>query len=667
MEKRAMNRRQFIKKSLALGIGSCFYPLGRLCHSASNKKKVLILGIDGMDVRLTEGFMRKGLLPNFQKIVKMGSIGPMATSYPPQSPVAWSNVIVGAPARVHGIYDFIHRDPSTMAPYLSTSKVSPPGRVLHIGSYQIPLSRGKAEILRKGKPFWDYLAERDIPATLFRMPANFPCESGKAEMVSGMGTPDLRGGYGSFTLFTTASERYQRVKTGGKVIPITFSENRAQTELPGPPNTLREGEPESSIPITIWRDGTNPVARILLQDHDLLLREGEWRDWSQVSFPMMGPLAAAKGICKLYLKKVHPEFTLYASPINIDPSDPVLPVVSSQKYGQLLTEKTGFFYTQGFPEDTKALSEGALTENEYLNLAKQVNEEGNRLLDFELDRFGRLDTGMLFFYFSTLDLNSHMYWRTIDADHPLYDVELHRRYGNVLKEFYSQVDQSVGRVLSDYDLNDPNFCLLVMSDHGFSPFRRQVNLNTWLHENGYLALNRGSDLDSEGYFPHVDWARSSTYSLGINAVYLNLRGRDLNGIVPESQAGKLRQDLSDKLSNLIDPATRKKVALSIRIVPESERRLHPHAPDLIVGWNIGYRMSWKSVLGGLEAQVFSDNRDKWSGDHCVAPSLVPAILISNRTVKKRNPCLHDVSTTVLDEFNIAGTEEMEGKSLFQEG
>ena len=141
------------------------------------RKKVIILGIDGMDVHLSRVYMRQGLLPNFTRLAHIGGFQSVASSIPPQSPVAWSNFSVGASPAVHGIYDFIHRDPETMMPYLSSAKVSGSGRTLNVGDWKIPLVGGGAEPLRHGKPFWEYLAEYDIPTTIFKMPANFPCRN----------------------------------------------------------------------------------------------------------------------------------------------------------------------------------------------------------------------------------------------------------------------------------------------------------------------------------------------------------------------------------------------------------------------------------------------------------------------------------------------------------
>lgn len=660
-----MKRRRFIKNTLALGLGCSLFPYGKFLHAASSRRKVLVLGIDGMDIQLTREYMRQGLLPNVRKVAEKGCMIPLATSTPPQSPVAWSNVIVGGTPAVHGIYDFIHREPATMFPYLSTSRVVPPSRLLHLGDYAIPLTKGRTENLQHGKPFWEFLTDRDIPTTIFKMPANFPCRGGNAEMVSGMGTPDLRGGYGNFTLFTTAPESFKQDLTGGRIIPVRFRENRITTHLPGPQNTLKEGNPESLIPVTVWRDRINPVVRIVFQDHELLLKEGEWSGWLQVAFPMIGSLVDVKGICKIYIKSIHPHFSMYVSPINIDPSEPALPVVSSTHYGKLLTEKNGFFYTQGFPEDTKALSEGVFTESEYLELARQIIEERTQLLSFEFDRFKKLDQGMLFFYFSSLDQNSHMYWRAIDPEHPLYEPELQRQYGDTLKKYYSEVDTFLGNILGEYDINDPDLNLMIMSDHGFCPFRRQVNLNTWLYENGYLALNRSNALESDGYFANVNWGRTGAYNVGINSIYLNIRGREKYGSAWENQAQGLREHIRQDLLKLVDPVTGTKAVINVWIISDRERERQPHAPDLIVGWNSGYRNSWESILGGFTSEIFSDNLDKWSGDHCVAPSLVPAILITNRKVTKPDPALSDIASTILEEFLIPQPNDIEGNALYE--
>ncbi len=660
-----MNRRTFLKKAGMIGVGASLAPLGAVFEAgASASKKVLVLGIDGMDVHITQQYMRQGLLPNFSRLAAAGGMRSMATAMPPQSPVAWSNFAVGASSAVHGVYDFIHRDPATMAPYLSTSRVNAPGTSLNLGDWEIPLSGGKVEQLRQGRPFWDYLAERDIPTTIFKMPANFPCEGEGVNMVSGMGTPDLRGGYGSSTFFTTSPGENMNEISGGSVIKIAFDLDRSRTSLPGPRNTLKQGCPEVSLPMEIRRDRTNPVARIVIQDVELLLKQGEWTDWIALSFPMMPYVHDVKGICKLYLKSVHPEFQLYVSPLNIDPADPVLPIFTPGAYGRDLVRNVGRFFTQGLPDDTKALSNGVLNDDEYLNLAGQVLDERKRMLDYELRRFVRSESGVLFFYISSLDQNTHMYWRAIDRAHPMYTEDLHRQYGNELKKLYVEMDRILGKAMGRFDVADPANTLIVMSDHGFAPFRRQVNVNTWLHEIGYLALSDPNDLENRDYFGNVDWSGTAAYSLGINGLYLNRRDRENRGVVGGSQGKRLTKNLRKELLAMRDPQTGESVASDVRITTENERKIHPHAPDMIIGWKPGYRTSWESILGGFTPEVIRDNDDKWSGDHCIDPKWVPAILFSSRKIAKTDPALHDVTATILSEFGLSTPTDMEGRSLF---
>ena len=147
-----MKRREFSRASVTMGLGCSFLPAGCWFNiKPKSKKKVIVLGIDGMDTHLTREYMRQGLLTNFSKLAKNGSFRSVATSFPPQSPVAWSNFTVGASTSTHGIYDFIHRDPQTMIPYLSTSSVKRAAKTLDLGNWKIPLSKGQTQNLRKGK------------------------------------------------------------------------------------------------------------------------------------------------------------------------------------------------------------------------------------------------------------------------------------------------------------------------------------------------------------------------------------------------------------------------------------------------------------------------------------------------------------------------------------
>jgi len=660
-----MNRRDFLKKSAILGLSANFYPASNLlAKAAMRRRKSLILGIDGMDIHLASTFMRLGLLPNFSRLAQAGSLTTANTSFPPQSPVAWSSFSVGASPGYHGIYDFIHRDPSTMIPYLSTSKVTAPDKIIQVGGLDIPLASGDVKNLRQGKPFWDYLADHDIPTTIYKMPGNFPCLNKRVDMISGMGTPDLRGGYGSFTLFTTAPPANQDKITGGMVVPFDFQDDYAEVSLSGPENTLRHDHPATSIPIKIWRDHKNQVIRLLVQDKEFILNQGDWTGWLQISFTMLSHISDVKGICKMYIKSVHPEFNMYVSPINIDPADPVLPIVSSERYGTELAENLGSFYTQGMPEDTKALSYGILDNGEYLDLAYQIINERRAAMNYEIAKLAKQDEGLLFFYFSSLDQDSHMFWRTIDPKSPIYTEKLGQEFGATLRNLYIEMDNCLGDVLKTFDINDPEFHLTVMSDHGFGPFRRQVNLNSWLLENGFISLYGSSGLEDGEYFSDVNWDKTAAYALGINAVYLNLSGREKFGSLSRGRAKSTLNKIRQGLLNLRDPQGGHRVVTNVHVVPESEKAVMPQAPDLIIGWNRSYRTSWSSILGGFESETIKDNDDRWSGDHCIDPSLVRSILFSNQKITKNDPSMLDITATILKDYGIPQPKKMQGKPLY---
>ncbi len=662
-----MNRREFIKYTTAAGLGTTLpsLPKAIAANRPHKKLKYLILGLDGMDIKLASTFMRLGLLPNFSKLAQVGSLTTAATSYPPQSPVAWSSFAVGGWPDLHGIYDFIHRDPATMIPYLSTSKVVPPSKTLKIAGYELPLTSGTVLNLRKGKPFWNFLADYDIPTSIFKIPGNFPCQSDRVSMVSGMGTPDLRGGYGSFTLFATSPPANHNRITGGMVVPLTFVDGLAETRLSGPENTLRQGHPLTSIPIKIWRDPQNAVVRLQVQDKEFILNQGDWTGWQQLSFTMLNHISEVKGLCKFYIKSVHPEFSMYVSPINIDPSDPALPIVSSPNYGKELSRHLGAFYTQGMPEDTKALSYDILNNSEYMDLAYQIIHERRRAMNYEAHKLSKLDEGLLFFYFSSLDQDSHMFWRTIDHHSPLYTKDLGKKFGNVLKNLYIEMDNCLGDIMGLFDIHDPSFRLVVMSDHGFGPFRRQVNLNSWLHEQGFISLYDGSNLEDGEYFANVNWGRTAAYALGINGLYLNLENREKFGSLSRGRAKGVLKKIRQGLLTLRDPQNGQRVITNIRMTTQTEKGNNPQAPDLIIGWNRGYRTSWSSILGSFDNETIKDNNDRWSGDHCIDPQLVPSILFSNQKISKAAPTLPDVTATILADFGIPIPKEMVGGKLYK--
>jgi predicted AlkP superfamily phosphohydrolase/phosphomutase len=431
-----------------------------------------------------------------------------------------------------------------------------------------------------------------------------------------------------------------------------------EAKLPGPTNPFKKDRQNSEIDFKVFIDPVNPVAKIVIQDNEFILKEGEWSDWKRIRFNLI-PTKSVKGICKFLLKQVHPEFKLYISPINIDPGDAFLTISTPENYSKKLEEKFGPFYTKGLPADFKALDHGILDEKEFLEQDDFILKERHEMFEYELERF---DSGLLFYYVSSTDQRQHMFWRFLDKNNPSYDSGLASKYGNVIKNIYREADKIVGRAM---EKTDKDTILMVMSDHGFTPFRRQFNLNTWLKESGYHSLinrwRQGQDI----LFTNTDWSRSRAYALGLNALYINQKGREAQGVVnlgPEKEA--LVQEIAHKLENFKDPVTGDRPVLRAYITKDVYHGPHVEdAPEIIVGYNSGYRCSWGTPLGRIPKEILEDNTAKWSGDHCVSPEVCPGIFLANQKAKIDSPALYDVTATILNVFGIGLPREMIGKPI----
>lgn len=641
-----------------------------LTANAEPAKKVLIIGIDGMDPRLLQRFIDEGHMPNLARLKKEGDFRPLQTSMPPLSPVAWSTFITGMDPGGHGIFDFVHRKPDTLAPYLSMSEALPPGRSIKIGSWVLPLSGGEVNLLRKGRTFWQILEEAGVPTTIFRMPANFPPAESPGKSFSGMGTPDILGTSGTFQYFSNAPPPNWKDMEGGMVTRIRIENDVVTAKIVGPPNSFRRvpkedppagsdeieyETPDTEVELKVYLDRENKTAKIVVQDMELVLEEGEWSDWFRIDFDMIPYLVSANASGRFYLQEVYPNFKLYLTPLQINPDDPAMPISTPEDWSHELAEALGLFYTQELPEDTKAFSGGVFSGEEFWEQAQFVLHERMKAFDYFLDNF---EEGLLFFYFSSIDQNSHMLWHYMDKDHPFHEAE--EKLAGGLRTVYGEIDEAMGRVLEGLD---DNTTLIVMSDHGFAPFYWGVNLNTWLLEKGYVTLKDPSARGRLPYFGNVDWTKTQAYALGLNGLYVNLEGRETDGII---EAGTAHVELLDRLERdllaMVDPRNGKNpVSLVLQTQRDFKNVDMGVAPDIIVGYNWGYRTTSKSGLGEFPREIFIDNEDAWSGDHSMDYRLVPGVLLTNRKITLESPALHDLTVSVLDEYGIAPLPEMIGK------
>jgi predicted AlkP superfamily phosphohydrolase/phosphomutase len=605
---------------------------------------MIILGIDGMDPKFLEQHWED--LPNLKQLAAQGDFKRLATTIPPQSPVAWSTVITGMDPGGHGIFDFVHRDPFNRMPFSSMAETLAPEKTLELGSYIIPLSSGEVRLRRAGTAFWKLLDDAGVPATVFRMPANFPPVECGERTLSGMGTPDMQGTYGTFTFATDDPNEKTRTVAGGNIVSVRLLNHMAEIPIQGPQNGFLKGQPTTKVTLTAYRDPDEPAARFDLGDQKVVLREGEWSGWMRADFPLLGEALNSTGIFRIYLRQVRPQFELYISPVNIDPTSPDLPISTPSDYSAELAREIGPFYTQGMAEDTSALREKALTLEQFLEQSKFVLEESRTLLRYEL---GRFDDGLLFFYVSSVDQNAHMLWGKHDAE---------------LLEIYKATDEMIGEAMAKAGSDTT---VIVMSDHGFERFDRAVHLNTVLMHEGFLSLDDPSNTGPEELFRHVDWSRTQAYAMGLNGIYLNRLGREQGGIVAEGEQSKqVLQALRSRLTKVIDPLTGERIIEDLYISEEVYKGYNlGFAPDIQVGYRPPFRASWQTPLGAVPEKAVVDNEDAWIGDHCIAPQFVPGVLLTNRKTSLDDPHLHDLTVTILRAFGVEPTPEMIGRNLFE--
>ena len=596
--------------SLAAGIASLLiWPFRTIWLFARRRrgpvKKAIFLGFDGLDARLTERLMAEGKLPNFARLKAQGGYRRLRTTFPALSPVAWSTFATGVNPAKHNIFDFLNRDLRTYVPELSSAKVT----------------RHGVEMRRKSETFWKILGRNAVSSTILRVPITFPPEDFNGRLLSAMCTPDLRGTQGSFTLFTTPANK-----------PL-------EAALEGPGNDLLEGEGATKIPFRLTPNPNNTATlEIANQIHQL--KRGEYTPWLSLPFNAV-PGINIHGIARFLLTETAPEVKLYVTPIQIDPESPALPISHPAYYATYLAKLQGSFATVGMAEDTWALNDGAIDETDFLTQAYSIMDEREAMF---ANALAHTTQGVVACVFDTSDRVQHMFFRHLDGHGD-------PRYAHVIENLYERMDGLVGKALEHLD---DDTILFALSDHGFCAFRRAVNLNSWLHQNGYLALTETNT---------IDWTRTRAYCLGLSGLYLNLKGREAQGTVTDAEA--LKAELIAKLSGLRDE---EKNEIAITHVYATNRLYKgPYlaaAPDLIIGYNEGYRTSWDAAVGKVTTEIIEDNPKAWSGDHCVDPLLVPGVLFSSRKIDAEDPGIEDMAPTALNLFGLPTPPWMDGKSVF---
>jgi predicted AlkP superfamily phosphohydrolase/phosphomutase len=656
-------------------------------------QRLVILGFDGLDPNLVRKWMDEGKLPNMKRLAEQGGLYPLGTTHSAESPTAWASFATGMNPGKHNIYDFLVRDTNTYLPDLGMVQRVPAKFLFNY----VPIARPKILSIRGGTSFWVTAGKAGVRSSILTVPVTFPPEDvPNGELLSGLPLPDIRGTMGTFYYFATDLSRYEEGNTefGGILKRLVVDGNVAQTELIGPPNPIvrqqvqairnsgaklsdadrakikaLEATEDVRIPMTVHWNRAAKTATVEIQGHSLLLEPGKMSRWINLDFTI-NVFVRIHGMAQLLLMNAGNELQVYVSPVNWKPDNPPVPMSFPSSFSGELFDRLGYYRTLGWAEATWPLNEGRMDEKTFMeDLFKAFDDRAQVILN----RIDSRQWDMLVGVIESTDRVQHMMWRFMDPKHPMYDPALAAQFGDSIERVYIRADQFVGEVLTHIDPGTP---VMIVSDHGFHSWRKAVNLNTWLVQQGYMVLKGQQagektlqDLFGGGgeFWENVDWSRTKAYAMGIGQVYFNLRGRESQGIVsPGAESARLADELSAKLLTMKDPDDGSPI---IRAVYKRDDvysgEYLKNASELQIGMEDGYRVSWQTTLGGSPQGIVYPNMKKWSGDHGGYDyATTSGVLISNRPVTRDHLSIVDIAPTVLKYFGIQIPADIDGKPLF---
>lgn len=691
---------------------------------SAQEPKLIILGFDGVDADLARQWMDEGKLPNLAKLRAEGTFAPLRSTIPSQTPVSWSTFATGLSPGRHGIFDFLKRNPEDYKPdFAAAEEGTEPFLwgartpwiagvigalvlalvlflVLKLFRLRTPVAAAVAGVLallaggglgmaadrllpkerpiaishQQGETFWSILGKQGKRVRVVRVPVTFPPKPYEhGELLSGLGTPDVSGRIGKPFYFT--SELFFQPKGGGdfsvEVVELVDNKGVIDTEIKGPENKLFPQQSDYiTIPMTLTVPESRDSLRIQVSGNDLTLKPGQWSDWVGFTFPF-NSLIKLQGIGKFRVLSIQPEVRLYLSPIQFDPKNlpPGFDLTTPADWVHDLTGQFGLFKTMGWMIDTWSLTNGTVDEQVFLEDVRQTVDKEQEMLDGFLAEAG--DWDVLVHYFEFTDRVQHMMFRYFDPKHPLYTPEGAARWGGSILQSYQEMDRIVGDVMKKMPQGTK---LMVVSDHGFASFRRGMNYNTWLAKNGYMKLtgeeagrkNLEDLFDQGDFFTNVDWSQTRAYALGLGQIYVNLEGREKQGIVKAGEEYRqLVAEIKQKLEAYVDEETGEKPVAHVFTRDEAYGTYDPELiPDMIPSNSEGYRVGWQDSLGGIAKTVVEPNLEIWSGDHCsVYPPLVEGILFSNFKLNAQGAYMGDVMPTILALYKVQPPTKLDGRSL----
>ena len=618
------------------------------------------------------------------------------------------------------------------------------------GSYVPSKIWGVHQTKVKVDGFWDYAARGGVKSVALEAALAFGRpETPGARVLSGLGIPCARGGgNGEWFIYTTDELEMERVPYGdttpsssGTVFRVSERDGEISSFLYGPENFWERSRLEAerdeiaerlSDPDLGWKESNQlrdrqeeltqalssaklperrasvPLevrleeggARISIGGQQQRVEEGGWSDWYHVNFKM-NPLLQVKAVTRVKILHLADPFELYVNNLELDPAAPAFyqPISSPPGFSAELASWIDEPYeTTGWSCQTNQLKDKRLGPETFLEDIEFTMGWRKKLTFAALER---RDWGLLFSVFSTTDRTQHMLYKYYDPLHPLYDAAEAEKevtfFGEriqlkqAIPALYRQMDKIVGEVMQRY--LEKGDVLMLCADHGFSSFRRGVHVNNWLAQAGFLTLKEGiSKADGGALERYIDWSRTKAYGLGLGMVFLNLEGREGQGIVKLAEADQLLRELQKSFLELTDTGARKgdeldEAAVGVHVgqdavimkdlydgpwgTPEYE------SADLMLGFAENYRVSWSSVFGKIKlatgedgritlGPAFEDNSSNWSGDHASnSPELVTGIFFSNEKIvaPEGGVSVLNIAPTVLERLGVAIPPQFEKPAL----
>ena len=578
--------------------------------------KTIIIGFDAFDPTFFERLHSQGKLPNLGEYVANKGYARLAVANPAQSEVSWTSIATGMNPGEHGLFDFVHRNPANYALHVSLLPTSKSA----LGVQFVPPHNAYT--------VFEHAVEMGYPATTLWWPATFPARrQSPVRTIPGLGTPDILGRLGVGTFFQLDPNPADKTTKTNVENLAQDGKQKAHGSLKGPLlKSKNSNDKQASLAFEIeWIDDDN--ARLQIDKKIIPLQKNRWSPFIELVFKLrLG--VSVRAITQVLLTENSHGPGLYFLPLQIHPQKAVWPYANPGGFAKGLWKNIGPFHTLGWPQDTTALDEGFIQDEHFLNLCDAILESREKVFMSQIQDF---EEGILAIVFDSLDRLQHMFRR---------DRE------DVVESWYLKLDALFGRIVDQIQKNGHKDArILALSDHGFNSFDYKVHLNRRLIEQDYLVPSSAED---RGGLQDVLWQKTRAYAIGLSSIYLNRSGREKDGIVTESEQASLTARIKDDLLSWKGPDNRPVV----RTVWTCEEAFHgpltPFAPDLVVGFNAGYRASGQTGLGNWEAHALEKNLDHWGADHCIDPGLVPGVLFANTSLEQfPNPSYADVPDLVI--------------------